>query len=444
MNIGFDADGVLFDIESFQLSDKIINYMKDKHNMDIINKNGYGIKEIFNCGEKIEKEVWVKFGIEYSLFYKARPWIKETIDELRNDGNKVYIVTSKACTTEKNIKGAIMRNLFELGLKFNQIHVDGIEYCSVENSPKDKLEACRKRNIKIIIEDKKENIEFLSKYLKVICVNTLNNKDLREVDDNRATDGNDIYFQIKKMMYELQNEKNIYTSFEMHENIDFDLPKKNIFYNELIQYYKCLPYNIQKIEKAEFIIRNLSKFVAAYFNKKYNPEIIGLENLPQKKGYIYACNHLQDKEMIFLLSQLRTKMQQWHPFIAKDEISEIIKIVFHIMVSVFTEKSITKNKYTSTQELAKHIVNGYNVLLMSDNQINFDDLSEAKHIYLSQALQCPIVNLALTKDNYQNPILRIDKPYIVSRNMSLKDAILESNERLNDLVEKNNRLILKR
>ena len=444
MNVGFDADGVLFDIESFQLSEKIIKYMKDKYNINIVNKNGYGIKEIFNCSEKIEKEVWIKFGIEYSLFYKSRPWIKETIDELRKNGNKVYIVTSKACTTEKSVKGLIMRNLFELGLKFNQIHVDGIEYCSVENSPQDKLSACKKRNIKIIVEDKKENIEYLSKHLKVICVNTLNNKDVKEFDENRVTDGNEIYFKINKIICEMKNKKNIFTSFEKKKEECLELGSKNDYYNDLIKYYKCLPYNIKKIETSEFVIRNLSKIIATYFNKKYKPTIIGLENLPKEKGYIYFCNYLDDKDLMFLLAQLRTKLQQWHPFITKEEINELIKIIFSVAISVFKEKNVISDKNISTNELAKHIVNGYNILLMPESKMDLKDFSKNNHVYLSQTLQCPIVNLAFTKDQYKNPVLRIDKPYIVPREMSLKDAIFDSNARLKSLEEKNNKLILKR
>ena len=61
-----------------------------------------------------------------------------------------------------------------------------------------------------IVEDKKENIEYLSKHLKVICVNTLNNKDVKEFDENRVTDSNEIYFKINKIICEMKNKNNSY------------------------------------------------------------------------------------------------------------------------------------------------------------------------------------------------------------------------------------------
>ena len=72
------------------------------------------------------------------------------------------------------------------------------------------------------------------------------------------------------------------------------------------------------------------------------------------------------------------------------------------------------------------------------------DFQGVSHVYLSQVLRRPIVNMALTSDYSTNPILRIDEPYIVPRTMSLADAKEDSFNRLSSLVEKNKKLSLER
>lgn len=177
INIGFDADGVLFDTESFQLSPKVKKYIKNKYNLNAINENGYGIKEVYGCGEKEEIDIWTRFIVQYSLKFRARLWMKEAIVKLRNEGNKIFIVTSKACALEKSIRGFAVRFLFELGLKLQGIYVDGIEYCSLQNSGEDKLRVCKQKKIDVMIEDKWENIEMLSTELYILCMDTQNNKE---------------------------------------------------------------------------------------------------------------------------------------------------------------------------------------------------------------------------------------------------------------------------
>ena len=65
-NIGFDADGVIYDTELFQLSNQVIDFMKKEYNLDVINPDGYGIKDVFGCSKEIELDFWEKFVIKYS------------------------------------------------------------------------------------------------------------------------------------------------------------------------------------------------------------------------------------------------------------------------------------------------------------------------------------------------------------------------------------------
>lgn len=452
INIGFDADGVLFDTELFQLSKTIIEYMKKTYNLEVVNENGYRIKEIFNCSEEAELECWKHIIVKYSLFYKARPWIKETIKMLRQEGHKVYIITSKACALEKNINGVGVRLLFELGLKFNGIYVDGIEYCDLKNSAKAKEEACKKRNIRIMVEDNKENIAHLSQTIPVLCVDTLNNKGEKfGANVTRVQDGNDIYANIKRLISVITGEENIFKSCNLktkEEKKNLSIEERNVYYNRLIEYYKNLPYNHKKTAQSELAIRIIAKIVSEFFDRKYKPIVIGKENLPKERGMIYVCNHLCDKDMLLLLCELRGYLYQWRPLIKQEVLDETVGILFRIAQSVFVKRNEQKSRHLSTQEMAKHLVHNHNILIFPEGTYNrtknnLKDFTGTSHVYLSQVLQKPIVTMALTKDYNQSPVLRIEEPYVVSRSISLDEAQEYSYQILDNLVEQNRRLLRK-
>lgn len=451
MNIGFDADGVIFDTELFQLSAQVVKFMKEKYGLEVVNENGYRIRDIFGCSDKIEMEFWTKFVIQYSIFFKARPFFSEMIKELKAQGNKIYIITSKACSLEKNYKGIAVRFLFELGLKLNGINVDGIEYCSLENSAESKLAACRKLNIDVMVEDYIENIEYLAQYIPIICVETKNNQNIRLSNVLTAKDTNDIYAHIQRIISQKNKSQNIFSICELkskEEKENMDVEERIKYYALLLEYYKNLPYNDKKTLRSEKIIRIIAKIYSIYFERKYNPIVIGRENIPKEKGNIYICNHLCDKDMLFLLSELKTELEQWHPLIKEEILGELSGLLFKVGDAVFVNRKNAKSRHISTQEMAKKIVHGYNVLIFPEGTYNktgaaLKDFTGTSHVYLSQMLQRPIVPMAITKDYTQSPILRIGEPYIVDKYIALDAAQYESYRKLENLVEENRKLTLR-
>lgn len=89
LNIVFDLEGVLYDVEAFMYK-YAVNFFKDKYNLEIVNKNRYGIKEIFNCTDEQESEFWTKHALKYFLLYKPRQDVveaisgQECIDKIKN------------------------------------------------------------------------------------------------------------------------------------------------------------------------------------------------------------------------------------------------------------------------------------------------------------------------------------------------------------------------
>ncbi len=452
INIGFDADGVLFDTEKFQLSEEVAAFMKKRYGLEVVNPDGYGIKDVYGCDSKTEMKFWTSFVVKYSLNFKARPWAKETIQKLRAQGNKVFIITSKACALEKNYRGVTVRFLFELGLRLNGIRVDGIEYCSLENSAQDKLQTCLKRDIKIIVEDKKENIELLGRNLFVLCMDTRNNREIEGENIFRVNDFNDVYAESLRLLGKMKGQENIFTGMTLKsrsEKKNMNVEQRKEYYEWLRRYYAELPFSRRRVEKAEGRIRGFAKVFSSYFKCRFSPKVFGRENIPDTKGIIYVCNHLCNKDMIFLMYALHDKENQWHPLIKKEILDENVGVIFSLGYSVFVDRKDIKSRNVATKELAKLLTNGYNVLIFPEGTYNktsnnLKDFTGVSHVYLSQVLQKPLMPCALTNDYSVSPILRFGKPYVVPENVSIDEALQDSYAYLSELVEKNKEYSKKR
>ncbi len=191
MKIGIDIDGVLTDIEQWQLDygSKIIF---EQYNKNIRNSNGYNIKEIFNIEERLEDEFWEKYIYEYAIKEPARKFSGEVTNKLKKDGNEIYIITARYFTDREDENGQKMRDIVINWLKENKIYYDKIIFSSEE-----KLDVCIKNNIDLMIEDKVENINTISKEIPVICFDSRYNKECKGKNIYRGYSWYDIYAKIE-------------------------------------------------------------------------------------------------------------------------------------------------------------------------------------------------------------------------------------------------------
>lgn len=450
INIGIDADGVIFDTEAFQLSPKVKKYVKKHYNLEVINENAYGIKDVYGCDKRTEIDIWSRFIFEYSLKFKPRLWMNDTITKLRREGHKVYIITSKACALEKSFRGFVVRSLFELGLKIQGIRIDGIEYCSLEKSEEDKLRACKQKKIDVMVEDKWENIEELSKDLYVLCMDTKNNSG-KVFNQNvvRVYDANDIYVHIQKTIEIITGATRVVNKYQVKnkdQKRNMEASERKKYYAWLKTYYGLLPFSVKQVNHAERVLRILAKGYSLYFWCKYRPVIVGKENLLKEKGVIYICNHLCNKDMLFLLYAFHDASTQWHPLIKREILNEKTGVLFKEAYSVFVDRKSQKDRHIATQELAKLLVNGYNVLIFPEGtynktQNNLKNFEGVSHVYLSSVLGKKIIPCALTSDYHSRPVLSIGEAYLVGSNVSIEEALKESYGKLDQLVEQNKRLV---
>lgn len=191
MRIGIDIDGVLTDIEQWQL-DYGSEFIFEKYHKEIINSEGYDIEEIFNVDKKAEDEFWEKYLYEYAKNEPARKFASEVINKLKDDGKEIYIITARYLTNRDTAEGQRMREIVKKWLKENKIYYDKIIF-----SPEDKVEICQKNNIDVMIEDKVENINNISKNIPVICFNARYNKECNGKNIYRCYSWYDVYNKIK-------------------------------------------------------------------------------------------------------------------------------------------------------------------------------------------------------------------------------------------------------
>ncbi len=186
MRIGIDIDGVLTDVEQWQLD--FGGKFFSKFNKNVINKDGYEIAEIFNVSAELDEQFWNEYLYEYVTEEPSRKFANEVIKKLKEKENEIYIITARRFTNENTEDGKKMRDIVIDWLKQQKIVYDKIIF-----APEDKLNICLENNIDIMIEDKVENIEKISTKLPVICFNAGYNKNCKNDNIYRVYNWYDIY-----------------------------------------------------------------------------------------------------------------------------------------------------------------------------------------------------------------------------------------------------------
>lgn len=192
MKIGIDIDGVLEDVEQFQI-EYGSKYFYEKYKKNIANPKGYSIKDIFNITQKLDDEFWREHIKEYAIEGKAREFANEVIEKLKQDGNEIYIITSRTSDlTWIDLLEKEMEDIVKKWLKKNNIYYDKIIF-----SPEDKLNICLENDIDLMIEDKVENINKISTKIPVICFDARYNQECKGFNITRVYSWYDIYAKIQ-------------------------------------------------------------------------------------------------------------------------------------------------------------------------------------------------------------------------------------------------------
>ena len=88
MKIGFDVDGVLTDLENYQLKYGKKYFGEDK----LVNEDEIDIKEMFNCTKQEREKFWIKYIWKY-CFMPFEEDMGALIRKLKEEGDEIYIIT---------------------------------------------------------------------------------------------------------------------------------------------------------------------------------------------------------------------------------------------------------------------------------------------------------------------------------------------------------------
>ena len=192
MNIGIDIDGVLTNYERqvVDFGSKMCIEEKWPINIDVskyleINK--------FNWNKEQTMKFWDRYFIKYLTEAPVRAFAPEMIEKLRQEGNKIYLITARTDDEMPQGHYGEMQYLTKEWLKKQNIKYDEIIF------KREKLQPCIENKIDIMIEDSPENIENLSKQIKVIKFDCQYNNDINNENITTAYSWYHIYNIIKEM-----------------------------------------------------------------------------------------------------------------------------------------------------------------------------------------------------------------------------------------------------
>ena len=187
MRIGIDIDGVLNDIGEWHYSCGYKFCIENNINRGF-NPYEYLIEKQFFLTEKENNKFWKEYIFDLMVSIPTRPYASKIINELRNMGHKVVILTARDNRYLTNQYANTMNFYVEEWLKKNNIEYD--EIISGRGNKKDK---CLKNNIDIMIEDKANNVLEISKHIPVLCFDAPYNLEVNKENVTRVYSWYQIY-----------------------------------------------------------------------------------------------------------------------------------------------------------------------------------------------------------------------------------------------------------
>ncbi len=195
MNIGIDIDGVLTNLEDY------IETVGKKYMIE----NNLGFDDTMNTNtiygflsKEDSHQFWDMHWEKYATTIKPRKNASKVIKKLKNNENKIIIITARTYDSQI-VKHGVKRqkNMEELIIKW--LDKNSIKYDKIVFSNLNKLKDCLDNKIDIMIEDSVSNIEQLKDYMKIICFDAKYNRSYTNSQIYRANSWDNIYNIINKV-----------------------------------------------------------------------------------------------------------------------------------------------------------------------------------------------------------------------------------------------------
>ncbi len=190
MNIGIDIDGVLTNDDDYTM-DTTTKYIFENKLEGFEDPYRYECRK-FNWTKEILDDYRKEYFWNYIENEPARKYASEVIKKLKEEGNHIYIITSRHNTTKDTEEGEKTRKTTRKWLKENDIPYDDLYF-----SP-DKTKEIDSLKIDIMIEDSPETIPTFVNHTHVFCYDCRYNRDMKLDNMTRVFSWYDIYMKIQK------------------------------------------------------------------------------------------------------------------------------------------------------------------------------------------------------------------------------------------------------
>lgn len=194
MRIGIDIDGVLTDIERWQL-DYGSKYYYETYGKTIMNSKGYDTTEIFNSSALEDNDFWRKHFRDYAMNIEVRKFADEVTKKLKEEGNELYIITARGAFLSHSADVMLYEENKKIVLDW--LEKNKIVYDKIIFSGEEKLNICLENKIDIMIEDKPKGIMDISAKIPVICFDARYNEKCCGKNIIRCFSWYDIYANIR-------------------------------------------------------------------------------------------------------------------------------------------------------------------------------------------------------------------------------------------------------
>ena len=193
MNIGIDIDGVLTNDDDYIL-DFTSKYCYEHDLKGFDNANLYEYRKL-NWDENTINDYRKEYFLNYIKNEPARKFASEVIKKLRDEENKIFIISARYKTAEYGkINNENVRECTLDWLRKNKIEYDKIIFTKPP-----KVNEILENKVDIMIEDSPTTINELVKVVKVLYYDTRYNRSIEHENITRVYSWYDIYMKINEM-----------------------------------------------------------------------------------------------------------------------------------------------------------------------------------------------------------------------------------------------------
>ena len=182
MNIGFDVDGVLTDLEGFQKRTGTRFFRRGP-----VYPDAYDVETIFACSHSEREKYWLKYIWPYCMTEPMRQGAAHVSQRLHQQGHRITLVTARVHTDESGFTGWLFRRMLKSWLRRRGFYYDKIVFAPEKGAAERKRGLCLENAVDVLIDDSEENLRAAGDSMKIICFTAAWNRAAHWLDGCRVS-----------------------------------------------------------------------------------------------------------------------------------------------------------------------------------------------------------------------------------------------------------------